>query len=156
MSEEHAYETLISQTSYHDIITEHIVAMGGLKRIPTYAWQIRATDYAKIFLKMKSLFDKRLAASTYRRLTEKLNFNFRRYTVQMRIENGAVVDVETLDVNDDRTIGLNLTAFIQLLVGHRSREELEAVYPDFVVRSSHKHLIDVMFPKLPSYIHSAY
>ncbi|MDH5788700.1 MAG: hypothetical protein OEZ40_10460 [Candidatus Bathyarchaeota archaeon] len=47
-------------------------------------------------------------------------------------------------------------AFSQLLLDHRSRHELEMTYPDFRIRPSHKHLIDILFPKLPSYIHSAY
>lgn len=149
-------ETFSSQASYSDPFTEHLVAIGGVKRIPPYAWQIRVTDYVKMFKKMKLLFEKRLAASTYQHLTEKLNFNFRRYTVQMTVEDGAITEIQRLETNEDRTIGLNPLAFTQLLLGHRSREELEMIYPDFGIRPSHKHLIDILFPKLPSYIHAAY
>jgi hypothetical protein len=105
---------------------------------------------------MKPLFEERLATSPYCRLTEKLNFNFRRYTIQVSIEDGAVSDIQKLERNEDRTIGLNPLVFTQLLLGHRSRNELEMIYPDFGIRPSHKHLIDVLFPKLPSHIHSAY
>jgi predicted acetyltransferase len=149
-------ETLAAQLSYHDSLTEQLVALGATQHIPTYAWQIRIMDHVKIFQKMKPLFEKRLASSAYSDLTESLNFNFRRYTVQVKIENGAINGIQQLDSNEDRTIGLNPLAFAQLLVGHRSREELEMIYPDFNIRSSHKNLIDVLFPKLPSYIHAAY
>jgi hypothetical protein len=110
----------------------------------------------KIFQKIKPLLERRLAESIYCHLTEKLNFNFRRYTVQIIVENGVISDIRKLDSNEDRTIGLNPLVFTQLLLGHRSREELEAAYPDFGIHPSHKHLIDVLFPKLPSYIHSTY
>jgi len=105
---------------------------------------------------MKSLFEKRLAESLYSHLTEKLNFNFRRYTVQVAVESGTITSVHKLDSNEDRTIGLNPLVFVQLLLGHRSRHELEMIYPDFAIRPSHKHLIDMLFPKLPSHIHAAY
>jgi len=150
------HETLVSMASHYDSFTEHIVSIGGVKQIPSYAWQIRVTDYVKMFKKMKPLFEKRLAASTYRHLTEKLNFNFRRYTVQMTVENGKIIDVRRLETNEDRTIGLNPLVFTQLLLGYRNRQELEAIYPDFRIHPSHKHLIDILFPKLSSYIHAAY
>lgn len=149
-------EILSSQASYYDPFTEHLVAIGAVKHIPPYAWQIRVTDYVKMFRKMKPLFEKRLAASTYKHLTEKLNFNFRRYTVQMTVEGGKITEVQRLETNEDRTIGLNPLAFTQLLLGYRSQEELEMIYPDFRIRPSHKNLVNVMFPKLPSYIHAAY
>jgi len=150
------HETLATMASHHDSFTEHIVSVGGMKQIPSYAWQIRVTDYVKIFKKMKPLFEKRLATSTYWHLIEKLYFNFRHYTVQMTVEDGKIIDVQRLETNEDRTIGLNPLVFTQLLLGHRSRQELEAIYPDFRIRPSHKHLIDVLFPKLPSYIHAVY
>lgn len=155
-SKQRGYETLIAKTSYHDPFTEHIISIGGVKHIPPYAWQIRVTDHVKMFQKMKPLFERRLAASTYRHLTEKLNFNFRRYTVQMTVEDGVIKDIQGVETNEDRTIGLNPLAFTQLLLGHRSRHELEMIYPDFIIRPSHKHLIDVLFPRLPSYIHAVY
>lgn len=150
------HETIVAMVSHHDSFTEHTVSIGGVKQIPSYAWQIRVIDYVEIFKKMKPLFEKRLAASTYRYLTEKLNFNFRRYTVQMTIEGGKIIDVQRLENNEDRTIGLNPLVFIQLLLGHRNRQELEIIYPDFRIRSSHRHLIDILFPKLPSYLHAIY
>jgi len=113
-------------------------------------------DYVRILQKMQMLFKKRLAASTYCNLTERLNFNFYRYTVQVAVEDGVIADIHRLESSEDRIIGLNPLVFTQLLLGHRSREELEMTYPDCNIRPSHKHLIDVLFQKLPSHIHSAY
>ncbi len=150
------FETLAAQISYHDSLTKQLIALGAVQRIPAYAWQIRVMDYVRIFQKMKALFEKRLAASAYCNLTERLNFNFYRYTVQVTVENGAIADIHRLEISEDRTIGFNPLVFTQLLLGHRSRHELEMTYSDCNIRPSHKHLIDVLFPKLPSHIHSAY
>jgi hypothetical protein len=106
---------------------------------------------------MKSLFEMRLSQSEFQDLTEKLNLNFRRYTIQMAIEKGKVTGVQRLETCEDRTIGLNPLVFTKLLLGYRNREELEAEYPDFWIRPTHKKLIDVLFPKSPeSYIHVVY
>ena len=150
------FETLVANISYLDPLSEQLVTLGAIQRIPPYAWQIRIIDYVKIFKKMKTLFEKRLVTSPYCHLTEKLNFNFRRYTVEVSVEDGAITNIQRLESNEDRTIGLNPLVFTQLLLGHRNRNELEMIYPDFGIRQSHKHLIDVLFPKLPSHIHSAY
>lgn len=150
------FETLTANISYLDPLSEQLVALGAIQRIPPYAWQIRIINHVKIFQKMKTLFEKRIATSPYCHLTEKLNFNFRRYTVQVTVEDGVITDIQRLESDEDRTIGLNPLAFTQLLFGHRSRNELEMIYPDFGIRQSHKHLIDVLFPKLPSHIHSPY
>jgi len=149
-------ETLVTCTSYHDLLTQQLVTLGASQRIPPYAWQIRVVDYVKIFEKMKPIFEKRLTTSTYSHLTEKLNFNFRRYTVQVSVENGSIVDITRLESNEDRTLGLNPLVFTQLLLGHQGRHELEMTYPDFRIDFNHKQLIDVLFPKLPSHIHAAY
>jgi len=149
-------DVLNAQISYDSPLAEYLVTIGATRRIPPYAWQIRITDHVKILKKMTPLLEDRLAASMYQRLTEVLNLNLYRYTVQVTIEKGAIKSVQRLDSNDDRTTRLNPLAFTQLLLGYRSREELEMTYPDFRVQSSHKHLVDILFPKSQSYIHAAY
>ena len=151
----HKLETLVATISYHEPFTEHMFAIGGTKQVP-YAWQIRVTDYVKMFRKLKPLFEKRLASATFRRLTEKVNFNFYRYTIQLIVEDGTIKDVQKLDTSEDRMIRADPLVFTQLLLGYRNREELETIYPDFIVKASHKHLVDVLFSKMPSYIHTEY
>jgi len=147
-------ENLVALISYHDPFAKLLVSLGAVERIPPYAWQIRIIDYVKIFQKMKPLFEKRLAASTYLRLTEKLNFNLNCYTVQITVEKGAITNIQRLETNEDGNIRLNPLVFTQLLLGYRSRSELEMIYPDFRIRQSHRNLVDILFPKFPSYIHA--
>jgi predicted N-acetyltransferase YhbS len=155
VGKQHGLDTLVSRLSHYDSLTEQLVALGAVEHVPAYAWQVRIVDYAKILLKMKPLFEKRLAeSSSLSHLTEVLNFNFYRFTVQIKVEDGTIGDVQILDSCEDRTIRFNPLVFTKLLLGYRSREELEMTYPDIIVRPSHKQLVDVLFPKLPSYIHN--
>jgi hypothetical protein len=114
------------------------------------------TDYVSIFRVKKPLLEERLAASSFHNLTERLNFNFRRYIIQMSIENGVITEIQRLETGETCPIGLNPLVFTQLLLGHRNGHELEMNYPDFRVQDTHKQLVDVLFPKLPSYIHDVY
>ncbi|HVP26192.1 MAG TPA: GNAT family N-acetyltransferase [Candidatus Bathyarchaeia archaeon] len=148
------FETLVARTSYYDPLTRILVTLGAEQRVPPYAWQIRVTDYVSLLQKMRLLFEKRLAKSEYCGLTEEVNFNFCRYIIQMAFENGAIIKVQRLRTAEKCTVGVNPLVFVKLLLGYRCREELEMNYPDFYVHAKHKRLMDVLFPQLPSYIHS--
>lgn len=152
---QHGLETLLATISYHEPFVIQMVAIGGAQS-PPYAWQIRAMDYVKLLWKLKPLFEERLATSMYQHLTEKLNFNFYSYIVQIAVDSGVIMDVRRVETDEDRSVRFNPLVFVQLLLGYRSRDELQAVYSDFLVRTSRRHLIDVLFPKLPSYIHTEY
>jgi predicted acetyltransferase len=152
----HGLETLSVNVSYEEPFTEQVVALGGMKRVPAYAWQLRVTDYVKMFEKMKPLLESRLAGSMYCGLTETLGFNFRSFTIEVACKDGRIASIHRMEGGPRSPVGLNLTVFVQLLTGYRSREELETAFPDMRIAVSHRHMIDVLFPKLPSYIHSAY
>jgi predicted acetyltransferase len=153
---EHGLENLSANISYEESFSHYMVSLGAVKSIPTYAWQIRITDYAKIFQKLKPLLEHRLADSMYSKLTETLNFNFRTFTIQAAIEDGKIRKIKKIDKGNWSPIGLNPLAFIQLMTGYKKRQQLEEAVPDIRMALSHKHLIDVLFPKMPSYIHSGY
>ncbi len=149
-----ACETLTSKVSYLEPFTKALMATGNAEQSPPYAWQIRVLDYARTLAKMKKLFEERLSKSSVSNLTEKLNLNLYRQAVQISFENGKVRSIETLDSSEDREIRFNPSVFVQLMLGYRSREELEAVYSDCIVRPGKKALVDILFPKMPSFIHT--
>lgn len=153
---QHNLENLSANISYEEPFTKYLLSLGAVKSVPTYAWQIRITDYVQIFRKLKPLFEHRLANSMYNRLTEMLNFNFRVFTVQVTVKVGKITDIKKIDKGQRSPIGLNPLAFVQLITGYKNRQQLEEDVPDVRIAVSHKHLIDVLFPKMPSYIHSAY
>ncbi len=149
-------ETLVCTISHHEHFIEHLMASGEAEQPRPYAWQIRVTDYVRLFSKMKPLFEKRLKSSKCRCMTEKVSLNFYRYAVQLTFEDGIMTDVQRLESSHDRAVRFSPIVFTQLLLGYRSLEELESIYPDFIVRPSYKELIDALFPKLPSYVYTGY
>ncbi|NWG10257.1 GNAT family N-acetyltransferase [Candidatus Bathyarchaeota archaeon] len=153
VGKQHELDTLVSRLSHYNPLTEQLIVLGAVERVPAYAWQMRIVNYAKIWLKMKPLFEKHLAESSFSHLTEKLNFNFYRFNVQINVENGVIADIQKTDSCEDRTMRFNPLIFVKLLLGCQSLEELEMMYPDVIVRPSHKQLIDLLFPKLPSCLH---
>jgi hypothetical protein len=78
------------------------------------------------------------------------------FTIRVTVKKGRIINIQKIQTSERSPIGLNPLAFIQLLTGYKNREELEATYPDVRIALSHRYLIDILFPKLPSYIHSAY
>ena len=153
---QHNLKTLSTNISYEEPLAEYLVSLGAMKSVPTYAWQIRITDYVRIFRKLKPLLEHRLANSMYCRLTETLNFNFRVFIIQAAVKDGKIKAIRKIAKGERSPIGLNPLAFVQLMTGYKNRQELEETVPDVRVAVSHRPLIDVLFPKMPSYIHSAY
>jgi predicted acetyltransferase len=148
-------EKLVSRLSYEDDLSQQLLNFGANQSRP-YAWQVKIIDYLEMFKRIAPLLERRLKASQFSGLDEILNFNFRKFTINLKISKGVVEEVRKSDDCTDRTIGLNPYIFPQLLLGYKSREELEFAYPDFSVRETHKELIDTLFPTGPGYIHYVY
>jgi len=152
--EQKGLSTLVAMVSNSEFFADMMVKLCGATKNRPYAWQIRIMDHAKLLRKMKPLLQKRLAASPHSSLTEKLNLNFYSFTVRLNVENGTIQDVSFQKACEDNNIRFNPFVFVQLVLGYRSREELESIYPDFLVRQNHKGIVDTLFPKLSSYIHT--
>jgi len=91
---QHNLKTLSTNISYEEPLAEYLVSLGAMKSVPTYAWQIRITDYVRIFRKLKPLLEHRLANSMYCRLTETLNFNFRVFIIQAAVKTARLKPFE--------------------------------------------------------------
>jgi predicted acetyltransferase len=152
----HKLESLSASVGYEEPFSHYMMSLGAVKSFPTYAWQIRITDYVKIFRKLKPLLEHRLSNSMYSRLTQTLNFNFRVFTIQVTVIEGRITDIKKIDESKWSPIGLNPFAFVQLMTGYKSRQQLEEAVPDVRIALSHKYLIDILFPQMPSHIQSAY
>jgi predicted N-acetyltransferase YhbS len=152
---EDGLETLVSTLGYVDPLSELLAGLGAEQSMP-YGWQVKIVDVVRLLEKIAPLLESRLAGTKFSGLTESLNLNFRRFSVDMVFESGRVAGVSLRSDCSDRTIGLNPWVFPQLLLGYRCREELEYAYPDVRVAPSRRELVDAMFPKAPSYIHHVY
>ena len=148
-------ETIVSRLSYEDELSRRLRSLGAEQKKP-YAWQVKIVDYLKLFQRLAPLLEKRLKSSKFSKLDETLNLNFRKFTIQICIREGRIVEVEKTDDCSDRTIGLNPYVFPKLLLGYRRIGELEYSHPDFSIKHTHKKLMEILFPGGPGYIHHVY
>jgi len=152
---ENGVETLVSALGYVDPLSEQLTGLGA-QQSRLYGWQVKVVDVVKLLRKMAPLLESRLEGTRLSGLTETVNLNFRRFSVDLVFERGRLTGVSLSRDCSDRTVGLNPYVFPQLLLGYRSREELEHAYPDVRVAPSRRELVDALFPKRPSYIHHVY
>jgi hypothetical protein len=47
-------------------------------------------------------------------------------------------------------------AFVRLVIGYRALDELRDAWPDIVWRDSSRHWLDVLFPKMDSWLRMPY
>jgi hypothetical protein len=131
-----------------------------------YAWYARVPDVAAFLRAVAPALEHRLAGSACAGHTGVLTLGFYRDGVRLALERGKVTAVEAWRP-DLTVLGLEFgrpssdprrplamfpdRTFLQLLFGFRSLQELEAAFPDCVVRTHEaRALLDALFPKSPS------
>jgi hypothetical protein len=138
-----------------DPISVHIRKLGGKVNKP-YAWQIKPLDLYGLIEKLKPAFEKRVESSKFKNLSQELIFNFFKFAIRMEFDHGRISRMEKYYDEKKRVIAFNPYAFIQLILGYKSLEEISLTTPDFWVREDQVELIEVLFPKGPGYIHYTY
>jgi hypothetical protein len=131
-----------------------------------YAWYTRVPDPAAFLRAVTPALERRLAASACAGHSGPLTLGFYRDGVRLAFARGRVTAVETWrpdiavqglefgrpssDPRRPLAMFPDLT-FLQLLFGFRALAELEAAFPDCVVRTNDaRALLDALFPKTPS------
>lgn len=129
----------------------------GSHRLPSYQWLWRITDVAGLLAKIAPALDRRMAAVGYAGQTD-LSINLYRSACRMRIVAGRVVDVTPLgfvDASmgaDGGDLCIPPEAFVRLVLGYRTLDELYDAWPDMVVKAEQRALIDLLFPRMDSCI----
>jgi len=131
-----------------------------------YANYARVPDVAAFLRAVTPALERRLAASVCAGHTGTLTLGFYRSGVRLALERGKVtalaswtpdLDVRGLEYGRPspdarRPVAMfpDLT-FLQLLFGFRALAELEAAFPDCIVRTNEaRALLDALFPRTPS------
>jgi hypothetical protein len=74
----------------------------------------------------------------------------------LRFVEGELTKVANLGFTSDAEISIPPPQFPQLLLGHRTVEELRAIYPDVRVAPAWRLLIDTLFPKTTAFLSTIY
>lgn len=139
---------------------EHVLlktgqAWGGVEK-GRYAWQIHLPDVGRLLRNIGPVLEQRIARSALAGMTETVRLNFFRTAYDLRFDAGELVAVEGPHHEPGSAIEIPPLLFAPLVLGYHSREELDATYPDFAVWGQWQVIIDVLFPKLRSYIYTMY
>ncbi len=128
----------------------------GAYDLGTYAWQIRLMDVGRLLGKLAPVLERRLAASPFAGLTQRLCFNLYREAFELRFEGGKLMAVESLGFSDQAGLRIPPLLVAPLLLGYRSREELAQAHHDVSVWTEWRYLLDVLCPKVASFIYTIY
>ncbi len=122
-----------------------------------YAWYLRVADIPGFLRHITPVLEQRLANSIMPGHTGELVIDFYRGGLRLDFAQGKLVTIEPWrapDYGDDPPAGCPALVFLQLLFGYRSLAELRATFPDVYAEPEAALLIDILFPKLPTTLHS--
>jgi hypothetical protein len=127
----------------------------GARDLGTYAWQIHLPDPVALLRRLTPVFERRLAASPFARLTLDLRLSFYRETVALSFRDGCLAEVISGGFGNG-DINCPPAAFTPMVLGHRTIDELRAIFPDLNVSARWRLLVDVLFPKVNAFIYTTY
>ena len=125
--------------------------LGG-RWLQPYAWQVRIPNAVRFLKRIAPVLEQRLAASFLAGYNSFLRIDLYVDTIELDLQAGHVADVRSLGRLESRAVRLPWWAAWQLWLGHRSRAELCAWYPDARVDAALQPLVDALFPKRESWI----
>ncbi len=129
----------------------------GLYNPDQYAWQIKIPNLERFLKKIKPIIDKRLENGPFQDLSDDFYINLYQNALKMTIKKGKIKEIKIIpstDKSSNMSIPPNL--LIPLVFGYRSREELEKYNHDFTCDKQWGLFVDILLPKLNSFIYSIF
>ncbi|MGQ9683266.1 MAG: GNAT family N-acetyltransferase [Anaerolineae bacterium] len=130
----------------------------GSSPLPAYQWLVRITDVESCRHKRGPLFARRLAASEAAGMSFDLLINLFRQAYRLRFAGGRLEAVEPagfVDASmgaDGGDLCIPPDAFVRLVLGYRTLDQLRDAWPDIVIRASSRRLLDILFPPLRGWL----
>jgi hypothetical protein len=122
----------------------------------SYAWQVHVPDMAALLRALAPVLERRLAGSPLAGLTGEAPICLYRQTVVLRFAGGRLAEVADVGFRERGPIAFPPLQFIPLVFGHRTAQEQKLAYPDVFVAPAYRLLVDVLFPRVPSYLCTTY
>lgn len=130
----------------------------GAEENGIYPWQIYIPDIAAFLRAIAPAFEERIARSQFAKLSRDVRICLFRRTIVLRFDRGKLIDIDNIGFTnwEDEPILFPPSSIVPLVLGDRSAEELKSLYPDIYISSDHEHLVNVLFPRMTSFIYSIY
>ena len=125
-------------------------------------WLLRIPDMTRFLNKLRPVFERRLANSAWDNLSLEITLNLFREAVRLTFEQGKLKSVDALGFVDSSMgadgghLCIPPDAFLRLLFGYRSLDELFDAWPDITVKSEYRPLIELLFPKLQPFLYTPF
>lgn len=149
----------LSELSFHLGTTHPVYEVLGdnLARAtePPYAWYIRVKDLPAFLMHLAPAFEQRLATSPFAGYTGEIRLDFYRGGLRMVFEQGRLTGAEDWRAplyNSHASGGFPPLVFLQVLLGHRSVQALQQVFPDVWVTDEARPVLKALFPTRPSFV----
>ncbi|MFX1418759.1 MAG: GNAT family N-acetyltransferase [Promethearchaeota archaeon] len=119
-----------------------------------YAYYVRVPSIKKFLMLIKPVLEARLAASEYKDISDSIRISSYIEGFTLNFKHGKFVNIEILKRNELKESHIRIPPLViyQLLLGYRSVDELEELYPDVSVNALYKSLIQTIFPKIKTSI----
>ena len=121
-------------------------------------WYVRVADLPAFLRRVAPVLEGRLAGSVARGYTGAVRLNFYRDGVVLWFDDGRLERTEPWARPDrwEASASFPDLSFLQALFGHRSLNELAAIFPDCSARTeAGRVLVNALFPKQPSLVWGA-
>lgn len=134
----------------------------GSREVPGGQWLIHITNPAAFLAKIGPALEVNLAYSDCAWLTRDITINLFRQAYRLCFIEGKLEKVDPLGFVDSSMgadggdLCIPPEAFVRLVFGFRNLDQLADAWPDIVVKTESRHLIDVLFPKMDGYLYSTY
>jgi predicted N-acetyltransferase YhbS len=122
----------------------------------SYAWQIHVPDMAGLLRTLAPVLERRLAGSALAGWTGDVRICLYRETIVLHVAAGRIASVESAGFTERGDINVPPLQFIPLVLGYRSLDELQHMYPDVSVRAPWRLMVETLFPKVDSIIYTIY
>jgi GNAT superfamily N-acetyltransferase len=119
-----------------------------------YAWYVRVPDLAAFLRRVAPVLEHRLARSPLAGYSGKLSLHFYGRELLLHFQAGQLERVQELKPAFDyeqADAAFPPQAFLPLLFGYRSLDELSYAFPDIEVKPTAEMLLQTLFPKRPSW-----
>jgi predicted N-acetyltransferase YhbS len=125
-------------------------------------WLIRIPDLPRLLQKLAPVWEARLVAADFPRLTTQVVLNFYRQAYRLRFVEGTLTGVDNLGFVDASMgaeggdLCIPPDAFTRLLFGYRDLDELRDAWPDIAIKPARRALLDALFPKRAAHLRLPY
>jgi predicted acetyltransferase len=125
-------------------------------------WLLKVEDQVALLTRLIPAFESRIDKSPMPGFTKEVIINQFRQAIGISIACGKITEIRSLGFVDSSMgadggdLCIPADAFLRLLFGYRSLEQLWDAWPDTVVRESSRELLGILFPKMEAHLLGIY